>query len=106
MLSCARTTADIPVDLTSTESPRQMFDVMGPGDAVVCAAGEGVFQSLADLTDEDYAFSLASKLMGQINLVRVGSSYVKDNGSFTLTSGTPAGSRYREAQLSACRTAR
>lgn len=31
--------------------------------------------------------ALASKLMGQVNLVRVGSSYVNDNGSLTLTSG-------------------
>ena|ERR1700730_16759755 len=87
VLSCARTTADVPVDLTSSESIRQMFEALGPVDAVVCVAGEGVFKPLGDLTDEDWAFSLANKLMAQVNLVRVGSSYVKDNGSFTLTSG-------------------
>ena len=87
VLSCARTTADVPVDLTSSESIRQMFEALGPVDADVCVAGEGVFKPLGDLTDEDWAFSLANKLMAQVNLVRVGSSYVKDNGSFTLTSG-------------------
>jgi NAD(P)-dependent dehydrogenase (short-subunit alcohol dehydrogenase family) len=87
VVRCARTTADVPVDLTSLESIRRMFETIGPVDAVVCAAGDGVFKPLGDLTDEDFAFSLASKLMGQVNLVRVGSTYVNDNGSFTLTSG-------------------
>jgi NAD(P)-dependent dehydrogenase (short-subunit alcohol dehydrogenase family) len=87
VVSCARTTADVPVDLTSSESIREMYEAIGPVDAVICAAGDGVFKPLSDLTDEDFAFSLASKLMGQVNLVRVGSSFVQDNGSFTLTSG-------------------
>jgi NAD(P)-dependent dehydrogenase (short-subunit alcohol dehydrogenase family) len=87
VVSCARTTADVPVDLTSSDSIRQMYEAIGPVDAVVCAAGAGVFKPLGDLTDEDYAFSLGSKLMGRVNLVRVGSAYVTDNGSFTLTSG-------------------
>ena len=32
-------------------------------------------------------FSLGSKLMGQVNLVRYGLEHVSDRGSFTLTSG-------------------
>ena len=30
---------------------------------------------------------LTNKLMGRVNVVRVGRRYIKDNGSFTLTSG-------------------
>lgn len=87
VVSCARATADVPVDLTSSQSIREMYEAVGRLDAVVCAAGDGVFKALGDLTDEDFAFSLTSKLMGQVNLVRIGTSYVRDNGSFTLTSG-------------------
>ena len=56
-------------------------------DAIVCAAGDAVFKPLDDLTDDDYAFGLTSKLMGQVNLVRIGHRYLRDGGSFTLTSG-------------------
>ena len=39
------------------------------------------------MTDEDYRFSLDNKLMGQVNLVRIGMASIADHGSFTLTSG-------------------
>src|SRR5262249_54450941 len=42
------------------------------------------------LTDDDFAFSLGNKLMGQVNLVRHGFASVRDGGSFTLTSGVLA----------------
>ena len=36
---------------------------------------------------EDNMLSVQSKLLGQINLVIVGQHYLKDGGSFTLTTG-------------------
>ena len=39
------------------------------------------------LTDEDYMLGLKSKLMGQVNIVRLGRKIINDRGSFTLTSG-------------------
>src|SRR5262249_11758311 len=45
---------------------------------------------LAELTDEDFAISLSNKLMGQVNLVRLGFAWLADGGSFTLTSGALA----------------
>jgi NAD(P)-dependent dehydrogenase (short-subunit alcohol dehydrogenase family) len=42
---------------------------------------------MAKLTDADFALGLENKLMGQVNLVRLGIDCVNDNGSFTLTSG-------------------
>ena len=45
---------------------------------------------LDKLTDEDFAVSLANKLMGQVNLVRLGMKHINDGGSFTLTSGVLA----------------
>ena len=39
------------------------------------------------MADADYAVGLANKLMGQVNVVRLGLPHVRDGGSFTLTSG-------------------
>ena len=63
---------------------------IGRVDAIVCAAGQAVFRPLPDLTDEDSALSLHSKMMGQVNLIRFGLAAVVDGGSITLTSGTLA----------------
>jgi NAD(P)-dependent dehydrogenase (short-subunit alcohol dehydrogenase family) len=42
------------------------------------------------LTDDDWVFSLANKLMGQINVVRLGATRVRRGGAITLTSGLAA----------------
>ena len=42
---------------------------------------------MSELSDEDFQLGLFGKLMGQVNLVRVGLNHINDNGSFTLTSG-------------------
>ncbi len=46
------------------------------------------FKPFAELTDDDFAFSLQNKLMGQVNIVRYGFAAVKDGGSITITSGS------------------
>ena len=69
------------------ESIRAMFQSIGRVDAVVCAAGQAKFGSLDELTDADFVFSFSNKLMGQVNLVRIGREFISDGGSFTLTSG-------------------
>ena len=78
---------DFRVDLSSKTTIEKLFQDAGPFDAVVCAAGLARFGSLDELGDEDYALGLTSKLMGQVNLVRVGRWHINENGSFTLTSG-------------------
>lgn len=86
------------VDISDVASIHGLFKRVGRVDAVISAAGEAAWKPLADLTDEDFAFSVRSKLMGQVNLVRAGAASVADGGSFTLTSGilatrpTPGGS--------------
>jgi NAD(P)-dependent dehydrogenase (short-subunit alcohol dehydrogenase family) len=77
----------LTVDLASPESIRALFNAAGKIDAVVSCAGRGAFKPLAQLSDDDFALSLANKLMGQLNLVRLGTPSVGDDGSFTLTSG-------------------
>ena len=87
VLACSRSRSEHEVDIRSVESLRRLFDRVGPVDAVVCVAGEAVFKPLTEQTDEDAALGLTYKLTGQINLVRVGHEFLRDNGSFTLTSG-------------------
>jgi NAD(P)-dependent dehydrogenase (short-subunit alcohol dehydrogenase family) len=78
---------DFKVDIASKASIRKLFQDVGNFDSVVSAAGLAEFGSLDSLGDEDYELGLSSKLMGQVNLVRVGREHINDNGSFTLTSG-------------------
>jgi len=87
VIRASRSKSEVKVDLTDPESIRSMYGSLGRLDAVVCAAGEGVFKPLAQLDDEDFRFTLSSKLMGQVNLVRYGVDHVNDRGSFTLTTG-------------------
>ena len=78
---------DYQVDLADKGSIERLFEAVAPFDAVVSAAGLAKFGALDGLSDADFQFSLSNKLMGQVNLVRVGMTQIRDNGSFTLTSG-------------------
>lgn len=75
------------VDLASPDSITRLFTAIGSCDAVIITAGIAKFASLDDLTYEDYFVGLNNKLMGQANVVRIGKSFVTNQGSFTLTSG-------------------
>lgn len=78
---------DEQVDIASKDSITSLFQKVGEFDALVSAAGLAKFGTLDELTDEDFMLGLTNKFMGQTNLVRIGRKYIKDNGSFTLTSG-------------------
>jgi len=80
----------LSVDITQPASIRALYAAAGPLDAVVSAAGEARFGPLRELDDAAFAFSLANKLMGQVNLVRLGLEHLSDGGSFVLTSGVLA----------------
>ncbi len=87
VIRASRSRSEVKVDLTDPESIRRMYRSLGRVDAVLCAAGEGAYKPLGELTDEDFRTSLTSKLMGQVNLVRYGIDQVNDRGCFTLTTG-------------------
>lgn len=90
VIPVGRSSGDYQVDIASKDSIQRLFEAIAPFDAVVSTAGQARFNSLEALSDEDFQFSLFNKLMGQVNLVRVGLPYIADNGSFTLTSGVLA----------------
>jgi NAD(P)-dependent dehydrogenase (short-subunit alcohol dehydrogenase family) len=78
---------DLTADIADPASIAVLYGEVGSVDAVVCTAGIAQFGALEELTDEGFAVSLANKLMGQVNLVRLGLGHVTPGGSFTLTSG-------------------
>lgn len=90
VLRVGRTHGEMQVDIASEQSITRLFEQTGPFDALVSAAGAAKFGSLESLSDADFDFSLRNKLMGQVNLVRMGLAHARDNGSFTLTSGVLA----------------
>jgi NAD(P)-dependent dehydrogenase (short-subunit alcohol dehydrogenase family) len=87
VVQASRSRAAFKVDLTQPDSIKALLDAVGTVDAIVCAAGEARFAPLARLANDDFQFSLASKLMGQVTLVRLGLDRVRDKGSVTVTSG-------------------
>jgi NAD(P)-dependent dehydrogenase (short-subunit alcohol dehydrogenase family) len=78
---------DVPVDITDAQSIEQMYQQIGDLDAVISATGRVHFGVLTEMNPDLYAIGLNDKLMGQVNLVTSGLKYLKDGGSFTLTSG-------------------
>jgi NAD(P)-dependent dehydrogenase (short-subunit alcohol dehydrogenase family) len=90
VVTAGRTTGEVQVDLSAPDSILNMYTQAGSIDAVISVAGAARFGPLAELSDADFQFSLKNKLMGQVNLVRIGRQFVNDNGSFTLTSGVLA----------------
>ena len=82
-----RNSGDFQVDIADSTSIEQLLEQTGKLDAIICAAGEAKWAPLDDLTEEDYYIGLRSKLMGQVNLVRIGRRYLNPGGSVTLTTG-------------------
>ena len=78
---------DFQADIGSKASIEALFDRVGTVDAVICTAGLADFAPFDQLDDAAYDLALQNKLMGQINLVRIGREHVSDGGSFTLTAG-------------------
>lgn len=87
IVSARRSGGNVSVDITSVESILKMYETVDNIDAVICAAGPAKFVSLAEMTEEDVYVGIRGKMMGQVNLVRIGQKYINDKGSFTLTTG-------------------
>ena len=87
VITAGRNSGDVTVDIADSASIKSMFEKIGKVDAVVCAAGEAKWAEFASLTEEDFYIGIKSKLMGQVNLVRIGKDYMNSGGSFTLSTG-------------------
>jgi NAD(P)-dependent dehydrogenase (short-subunit alcohol dehydrogenase family) len=87
VIVAGRKSGDVLVDIADSNSIKNLFESTGKVDAIVCVAGEAKWATFNDLTEEDYYIGLKSKLMGQVNLVRIGRDYLNPNGSVTLSTG-------------------
>jgi NAD(P)-dependent dehydrogenase (short-subunit alcohol dehydrogenase family) len=87
VVRASRNGDDIAVDITDAASIQKMYESVKDVDAVICAAGPAKFGAFSELTEEDFYVGIRGKMMGQVNLVRIGQKYLNDGGSFTLTTG-------------------
>ena len=87
VMIAGRNSGDIVVDIVNSQSIEAMFESIGNVDAVVCIAGDAKWAAFDSMTEEDFYLGLKSKLMGQVNLVRIGQKYLNAGGSFTLSTG-------------------
>lgn len=85
--TAGRSTGDFTVDISNSKSIEEMFKNVGNVDAIVNIAGDAKWDLFDNLTEEDYYIGLRSKLMGQVNLVRIGRKFLNSKGSITLTTG-------------------
>ncbi|OJJ15668.1 short chain dehydrogenase [marine bacterium AO1-C] len=91
VLIAGRNSGDVQIDLADNASIQQglekAHEKTGKLDAIICIAGEAKWAPFAELTEDDYYIGLRSKLMGQVNLVRIGQNFLNPEGSITLTTG-------------------
>jgi NAD(P)-dependent dehydrogenase (short-subunit alcohol dehydrogenase family) len=87
VVAASHSKSALKADITKTESLRALFQSVGLVDAIVSVAGSAKFAPFANLTESDFQFCLENKLMGQVNIARLGLAHVRDGGSITLTSG-------------------
>jgi NAD(P)-dependent dehydrogenase (short-subunit alcohol dehydrogenase family) len=83
----ASRTGEIRIDIEDPDSIRTAIAQIAPLDAIVVAAGSGPFGPLDELEEGDFYKAIRSKLMGQVNVVRLAQEALRKNGSITLTSG-------------------
>ncbi len=82
-----RSSEHYKVDIANSNSIINLLDRLGSFDAIICTAGEAKWAPFAELSEKDYYIGIQSKMMGQVNLVRIGRSYLQQGGSITLTTG-------------------
>ncbi|KAA3662860.1 MAG: short chain dehydrogenase [Calditrichaeota bacterium] len=79
--------SDPGVDIAHPASIEAFFKKIGPIDGLISVAGDVAFGPLAEIDDDQLRFSIDSKLLGQINLVRKGLDNLRPNGVAILTGG-------------------
>jgi len=87
VIIAGRNSGDLKIDIVDSNSIEQGLKQVGQLDAIICIAGEAKWANFNELTEDDYYIGLRSKLMGQVNLVRIGQRHLNPNGSITLSTG-------------------
>lgn len=87
LITAGRASGDYQVDISHPESIEMLFRETGALDAIVNIAGETKWGPFNELSEEDFYLGIRSKLMGQVNLARIGMHYLNPGGSITLSTG-------------------
>lgn len=87
VVSVGRTSGDIQADIEDPAAVQALFEQVGQVDGIISVAGDGMFGPFDDGDGSSYQRVLQSKVMGQINLTRIGHKHLTEKGSITLTSG-------------------
>ncbi|MBT8309556.1 MAG: short chain dehydrogenase [Flavobacteriaceae bacterium] len=87
VIIAGRSSGDVTVDFSDSTSIKEMFDKVGKLDAIVAIAGEAKWDKFENLSEDDFYIGIKSKLMGQVNTVRIGKEYLNPKGSITLSTG-------------------
>jgi len=87
VLIAGRNSGDVTVDFSDSSSIKKMFDSIGKVDAIIAIAGDAKWDKFDNLSEEDFYIGIKSKLMGQVNTVRIGKEYLNTGGSITLSTG-------------------
>jgi NAD(P)-dependent dehydrogenase (short-subunit alcohol dehydrogenase family) len=82
-----RNSGDVQIDISESASIEKALNQIGKLDAIVNVSGEAKWDKFENLSEEDFYIGIKSKLMGQVNLVRIGRNYINKGGSITLTTG-------------------
>ena len=79
---------DVQCDYTDKNSILDMYKHVTQFDALISVAGgDSIFKPFPELNEEDYLYGFERKFLGQLKLVKYGLDFIRENGSFTLTSG-------------------
>ncbi len=87
VITAGRNSGDVQVDFSDSSSIKNMFEKVGKVDAIVAIAGEAKWDKFDQMSEEDFYIGIRSKLMGQVNVVRIGKDFLEDGGSITLSTG-------------------
>ncbi|MBZ4318280.1 short chain dehydrogenase [Streptomyces huiliensis] len=87
VVTVGRTGGDLRLDVSDPAAVTRLYGQVDGLDAVAVAAGDAVFAPLGELVYDDFAATLRSKALSQLELVRQGAPHIAPNGSFTLVTG-------------------
>ena len=87
VIVAGRHSGDVTVDFSDSKSIKSMFEKVGKLDSIVTIAGDAKWDKFDNLSEDDFYIGIKSKLMGQVNVVRIGKDYLNPKGSITLSTG-------------------
>ena len=87
VIRVGHTRGDFMVDIEDKTAIEALFNTIGKVDAIINIAGGGQFGDVLDQDDSGYELVMQSKIMGQVNITRLGLKYLNEGGVITLTSG-------------------